>query len=127
MNAVPPKKMIYIAQEPPDAPVGMDRTLIYCAFRVTIDQLEINAPAIYEKLKAEGKQTAQILAVHANDSGNLSFQGWDAIERFKPDVIYSCYTEEVRRNYPDLPVQGWYERNLYCHGIPGTLLVEVRD
>lgn len=120
-------QVIFVTVDPPEVLEGQ-KAFVYYAFRVEVNhQLRGAVPAIYAKLVEQEKTTAQILCIHADAYGNLAEAGKPFIEKFKPDVIYCCYSREARRVRPDLPFAGWYAKSIYIWHTEGTRVVRLGE
>lgn len=84
-------------------------------FEITLDQLRIASPRIYERLRGEGASEAKIMVIHTDSNGNINVESLEAIAEYKPDAIFTCHPKQSRAAHTDLPVIGWSEKECWIN------------
>lgn len=105
-------EILFVANDFPEEYLDLDgkeTSFDWITFTVPASQLERQIPTLYERIIAQGKDSARILVIHGDSNGNFSTRGREALYRFQPDVIFCCHPADVRRVYPDLPIYGYTE------------------
>lgn len=97
-----------MADVPPTIVEDEDGKWQQMMFTIPLTQLERQIPFSYERLKASGKTTIKIMVTHADQDGHIARDNQVGVQKYAPDLLFTCFPGESRRVNPDFPVVGYH-------------------